>query len=130
MFDNMSLQEMEMYIHFLWGELLKADSNKLRIIIEHIRDYMNHKVGFFMEIFFRELTLGIKDQEKLKNVLATMDSRKLLTFIYIFKSIVKVLRNYVRDNFTEVIQPLMTLMEMLEPSTSSHVDQDEEESVK
>lgn len=50
-----------MYIHFLWGELLNADANKLRIIIEHIRDYMNQKVGFFVEIYFKELTLGVTD---------------------------------------------------------------------
>lgn len=47
-----------MYIHFLWGEMLKADANRLRIIVEHIRDYMNHKVNYLMDIFFQELTFG------------------------------------------------------------------------
>lgn len=51
-FDNMSSKEMEIYIHFLWGLLLKADSNRLRIITEYVRDYMNHKVEYFMEIFY------------------------------------------------------------------------------
>lgn len=36
--------ETQLYVHFLWGEVLKADANKLRIIIEYIRDYMNNKV--------------------------------------------------------------------------------------
>lgn len=51
-FDNMSSKEMDIYIHFLWGLLLKADSNRLRIITEYVRDYMNHKVEYFMEIFY------------------------------------------------------------------------------
>lgn len=57
----MSLKEMEIYIHFLWGEMLRADANRLRILIEHIRDYMNHKVEYFMLIFFQELTLGVSE---------------------------------------------------------------------
>jgi hypothetical protein len=60
-FESMSSREMEVYIHFLWGELLKADANKLRIIIEHIRDHMNHKVEYFMDIFYNELTLKVTD---------------------------------------------------------------------
>lgn len=32
-----------------------------------------------------------------------MDSRKLLTFIYVLKAIVKALRNYVRDHFDRII---------------------------
>lgn len=57
----MSGREMEVYVHFLWGEMLKADANRLRIIVEHIRDYMNNKVEYFMGVFYEELTLGVTD---------------------------------------------------------------------
>lgn len=92
----MSLKEMEIYIHFLWGEMLRADANRLRILIEHIRDYMNHKVEYFMLIFFQELTLGVSECNELKNIYSGMDSRKLLTYMYILKTIIKTLKNYVR----------------------------------
>jgi hypothetical protein len=37
-FKRITNTETELYIHFLWGEILKADANRLRVIIEYIRD--------------------------------------------------------------------------------------------
>jgi hypothetical protein len=55
----MSNKEVELYIHFLWGQLLKADVNRLRVIIEYIRDYMTNKIDYFMQIYLNELLLGL-----------------------------------------------------------------------
>lgn len=37
-FEEMSMEERGIYIHFLWGQLLKADANRIRVILEHVRE--------------------------------------------------------------------------------------------
>jgi vacuolar-type H+-ATPase subunit F/Vma7 len=75
---------------------------------------MNSKVDYFMDVYFCELTLGVTDAEELKRIFRSMDSRKLLTFIYILKAVLKALRNYVRSNFDKVLRIIMLITEMLE----------------
>jgi hypothetical protein len=74
---------------------------------------MNNKVEFFMDIYFNELTLGIKEKAELQRIFSSMDSRKLLTFIYILKASIKALRNYTRDNFDKIFSILIAMIEVL-----------------
>lgn len=43
-----------------------------------------------------------------------MDSRKLLTFIYILKAVVKGLKNYVRSHQDKIIKVIMNLVKVIE----------------
>lgn len=47
-----------------------------------------------------------------------MDSRKLLTYIYILKCIVKALKNYVRSNYGRILRLLVCIIEILEDPTA------------
>jgi hypothetical protein len=66
-----------------------------------------------MEIYFNEITLGVTDQEQLKRIVMLLDQRKLLTFIYILKAIIKILRNFVRKNFEKFVCIVMICIEVL-----------------
>lgn len=53
-------------------------------------------VEYFMNIYYTELALGVTDSKQVEMIFKNMDSRKLLTFIYILKAVIKTLKNYVR----------------------------------
>ena len=67
-----------------------------------MRENLADMVDYFMVIFHNELTLGESNPEKIEQILRNMDSRKLLTFIYILKAVMKTLRNHVRNNLEKI----------------------------
>ena len=43
--------------------------------------------------------MGAHDEEEIKRVFLGIDNRKMLTYVYVLKAVVKVLKNFVRDHF-------------------------------
>ena len=80
-----------------------------------------------MEVFYEELTLGVENSEQLNSMLWAMDSRKLLTFIYILKAMIKTLKNYVRGNINKITAILIAIIQLFEPreGESSHAMEEE-----
>lgn len=65
-----------------------------------------------MDIYFNELTLGITNKQELQRIFSSMDSRKLLTFIYILKAVIKSLRSYTRNNFDKIFDILLSMIKV------------------
>jgi hypothetical protein len=79
---------------------------------------MNHKVPYFVDILFEELLAGLQgnmeNRERVRKVFMNMDSRKLLSFVYVFKVVVKVLRNYVREHYGRFMYVIGIMMEVFD----------------
>lgn len=123
-----------MYVHFLYGEILQANTSTLRTIVDYIRDYMPDMVDYFIRQFIDiQVLLSIvnlvsmshslsadrkseifsdNNAKIIKKILLYTDSRKLLTYIYILKAIVKSLGYYLReqDHVIEIILYLVVLL--------------------
>lgn len=63
-----------------------------------------------MNVYYKEVLLGIQDEDKIKVLFQIMDSRKLLTYIYILKAVVKGLKNYVRIHYDKILKFLMNMI--------------------
>ena len=54
----MSIEEKQIYVHFLFGELLKGNEAKLKKILEYIRDYMGEMIPYFFELLINRSLLS------------------------------------------------------------------------
>ena len=95
-FGRMSVQAKQMYVHFLFGEMLKANASKLRTLLEYIRDYLPEVVPYFftllingsllsgaLELYTPENIEHLPQQDQLvQGLFRHLDSRKLLTYFY------------------------------------------------
>lgn len=60
------------------------------------------------------MQVGTQTDDEMRTVFGNMDSRKLLTCIYILKSIIKTLKNYVRTHHDQIIRIVMNLVQVIE----------------
>lgn len=84
-------------------------------------------VDYLMKIYFDELTVGASEPLVLQTILQNMDSRKLLTFIYILKAAIKTLRNFIRTNIPKVVGLLISIIQTFETSSKEPEEEDEQE---
>jgi hypothetical protein len=66
--------------------------------------------------------MGANNEEGLKRVFLGIDNRKMLTYVYVLKAVVKVLKNYVRDHFEDIFKVLTIMVDVFDVPANSQDD--------
>lgn len=79
------------------------------MIIEHIRDYLPDEVDDFLTIFFNEWLLENFNKSNIaeENIMKVMNNKSLLMFMYVLKSLLTLLKNYItpyQDKIVHLLQ--------------------------
>ena len=90
--EHLGYEEQEIYMHYLWKDILENNRHKKRIIFDHIRTYLPTASQRILSIFFESLFIddllsGKEDtMEAMSRRLSLINRKQLLNYMFILKS--------------------------------------------
>lgn len=137
--QNLSPEELEMYLHYLWKEILEGNHQRVRIILEHLRNELAkegyHACRRLAVIYFTSLGLqDLPEQEQeagdcaqAVRRLRLMNRKVLLSHMFILKGLLAHLKHDLE--LGKVIQLAVALIQVVYPhqSPQDHSEQEEDE---
>ena len=120
-FSSLSAEESELYLNYLWKEMLECNHNRKRVILEHIRNELPSAADHFFAIFshcafLTDLSHSPEAVSLLSHRLSLLNRKVLLNLMFIAKAIIATLKTEAARHIPSLLLFVLAIFNLCYPA--------------
>ena len=125
--EHMSQEEQEVYVHYLWKDIVEGNRHKKRIIMDHLRNYLPSAVQLLIDLLLREVGAEDAEPEEVLARMQLMNRKVVLNLMFICKAALLHLKQQVRKgkNLNNIMTVVLALVRLVHQKSEMQEEADE-----